>query len=289
MRKLFWGLGLCWAFVFATTAFACYYAARHPHSFIGRVMHGASYASAKLNPLGGFAHILAKLEQKPLADDEVEGVPADPIPLEPLQQADVNQHVAAAPIVIPDDDVEVRPAIRAVQHESFGPETECPTDPACRAPAVMHFCREEEECEVLPMPTIEENEEEQEPASDLLPTCPDGVPGKPFREAMMPLEPSKSDECREDPHHYQHSGCPNAGRPAGSCPLPSGMKSVPNCDPPMPGGSEEPSEGAEPPGKAAFQSLFGSPVRVPMTSPRVDTMEMRPSDRPAGDHGPGLL
>src|SRR5947208_2476177 len=89
------------------TMWSSHYAAHHPHSLLGRAMHGASFVAAKLSPASGFGPVLAALQKKPVAHDEVEGIPADPEPAEacvpPLKQ---NEVANAAPIVIPDDEPE---------------------------------------------------------------------------------------------------------------------------------------------------------------------------------------
>ena len=48
MRKLAWGLVICGLFVMAATAGSVRYAARHPHTPFGRVMHHVNDASARL-------------------------------------------------------------------------------------------------------------------------------------------------------------------------------------------------------------------------------------------------
>ena len=310
MRKLAWGLGLCGAFVLSMAFWSSFYAGRHPDSFVGRVMHGASKASAALNPISGFGPVLAHLdkkeEMKAHPDEVEENVPPDPEPLEPEQPAvgDLRENVgAAAPIVIPDDDEpEAKPVIRPVDHESFGPETECPAAAVCRAPAVMPFCHDEEACEVLPMPAVEEEGEEQEQAED----CPHGgIISNLFRLIMnQPAEhPQAKPESEVAPERMktgepagQHHdvNCPNAGRPAGNCPVPAPTGCKPT-------GGEEPSEDADQEHsscKAALKRLEQIKTRKAIDEwlratypviPRVDTLEMRPSDRQMYDYGPGPL
>jgi hypothetical protein len=296
-------LALCGAVVSCTAVWSSLYACRHPDSLIGRVMKGASNASAALNPLGGFGPVLAKLdkkeEMKAHPDEVEENVPPDPEPLDPVKPAvgDLRDgEPAAAPIVIPDDDEpQTRPVIRPVDHESFGPETECPAAAVCRAPAVMPSCQDEEECEVLPMPAVEEEGEEQEADEG----CPHGcITHQIFRfmsrlahpepaAQTTPEEKAGEGPCRHDVR------CPNSGRPAGACPVPP----QPACKP----AGEEPSEdGAQEQSscKAAQKRLERIKARKVIDewqratypiSPNVDTLEMRPSDRPKYDYGPGPL
>src|SRR5262245_14601208 len=63
MRKLFWSLAICGAMVTAGVVASANHAARNPHSFIGRAMHGASYAASKLNPAAGFGPVLAGIKK----------------------------------------------------------------------------------------------------------------------------------------------------------------------------------------------------------------------------------
>jgi hypothetical protein len=317
VRKVFWGLGFCWAFSLAAAGSTAYYAHHHPTSLVGKVMKRTSEVSETLSPIKGFAAVLKDLQQPP---EDVKGVPADPEPIEAPAEAEANvSEVAAAPIVIPEDEPAVdvaepkmpAVAIRQVQHEAFGPETECPPASVCRAPSAMPFCteQEQEECEVLPMPAVEVDEEEQEACSGwMMPGCPAGLAGTLFR-MIVPqapevikaqpevvdedAKPAKAD-CPADPHHYQHMSCPNGGRPAGACPVTPSC--IPSCEPPKPAIEEKPGDG-ESYSRNALRRLLRIKTResieterpAAQTYPGVDTMEMRPSDRPAGDHGPGLL
>jgi hypothetical protein len=304
---------MCGVFVLGATALASHYAARHPQSFIGRVMHGASYAASKLTPASGFGPVLAALEKKPVEHDEVEGIPADPEPIEAaMPHHDAKMEVASgAPIVIPEDDEPAAPhvvgavvegsVLTPVQHElPFGPETEAPAS-VCRAPAVMPLCRDEDEtCELLPEPAVETDEDEAD-----VKTLLDVIEQKtPSDLEEITAEPKPVDECREDPHrHYQHSACPATGR---SYPCPA-TGARPSCDPPKPHesqyqspGGEESSESATPgesSSRTALKKIKRFKTREAVdegcpTFPKhlsVDTLEMRPSDRQLYDYGPGAL
>ena len=269
MRKYAWGLGTCGVFVLAATVWSSHYAARHPESLVGRVMHGASYAASKLSPAGGFGPVLAALEKKPAAADEVDGVPADPEPVEgeqPANEAQAIENASAAPIVIPEGDevcMEDQSAIRPVQHETtFGPETECPADAVCRAPTAMPLCSDGEECEVLPMPSVEADE--QENAAD--------------EEGPMPKQ--EPEEIQAQPTEL-----PEGGEGLSSMPAAGGEES-----------SEEASEDGVS-GKTALKKMKRYRSRKAIdegcptfpTYPSVDTLEMRPSDRHLYEYGPGVL
>lgn len=326
MRKYFWGFGLCGVLLLGGVVAAANHAARHPHSVIGKVMHGASYAAARMAPGAGFAPVLANLEKRNAPPVEVDGIPDDPVPAddaapdaEPKPDLETG---SAAPIVIPEDDDAFAGSVELprVRHEvPFGPATECPATGVCQAPAVMPRCHDEEECEVLPMPMVEADEEEQE--GDAGAGC--GLGGL-FRlyfempvvdvAAVIPattstsavttptgaeVPPAKANECREDPHHHHHySGCPYTGRSYRGCP--SGPPSVkPSCDPPKPAGTgaeEASEEGKSPPpgGSAALRKIRRFKARESIddacpTHPGVDTLEMRPSDRQLYEYGPGSL
>jgi hypothetical protein len=322
VRKLAWGLAVCGLFVMGATLWSSNYAARHPESLLGKVMHGASHVASQLTPATGFGPVLAAMQKKPTPHDEVDGIPAEPEPVDAAPggeakfEAEQDAVATAAPIVIPEEEgvaLETKPAIRPVQHEApFGPETECPEPAVCRAPAVMPFCHDEEACEVLPMPTVEKVEEEQEaglecvkPGHDemghpLIRMFLEGVNAYYAEKSAPPADEAgnpatKADECREDPHHHHHhSSCPYTGR--SYCPV-----SKPSCEPIKPAGSEEPNEGAkgdDSSSKTALKKMKRFKTRESIeeggcptypTYPSVDTMEMRPSDRQLYDYGPGVL
>jgi hypothetical protein len=324
MRKMFWGFGICGAMLTAAVVASANHAARHPNSFIGRVMHGASYAASKLNPAAGFGPVLASLKKKDMPAEEVEGIPDDPVPIDDASAREsVNTLPAVtAAIVIPDDDqvspVEPRSEVESNAFRQIDDVIVIETP----APAIMPFCHDEEECEVLPMPMIEEECAEEEMPTVCI-SSDAGLVGSiifesPIEEGPKPREelseegpkpreePSEEpapesiptapngDECREDPHrHHHHSGCPYTGRsygPTGGCPR------GPSCDPPKPAtGDEESSESEEieSASKSALKKIRQYKSRKPIdfepTFPSVDTMEMRPSDRQLYDYGPGVL
>src|SRR5262245_8253928 len=99
MRKYFWGFGLCGVVLTGGVVLAANHAARHPHSFIGRVMHGASFAASKMASAAGFGPALASMQKKDGAPTDVEGVPDDPAPVEEPDEAPADES-SAAPIVI---------------------------------------------------------------------------------------------------------------------------------------------------------------------------------------------
>src|SRR5262249_3095798 len=135
-------------------------------------------------------------------------------------------------------------------------ETECPAAAVCRAPAVMPFCQEEEEaCEMLPMPAVEMEDEEQEaPQTDVT--------------------------------------CPNAGRPSRSCPVPAQPSCKPTGGE-EPGDGEEQSNCKAARKKLerikARQVIDDWHRATHPIFPNVDTMEMRPCDRQLYDYSPGPL
>jgi len=291
VRKLAWGLAVCGVFVLGATSWSSWYAARHPQSILGRAMHGASFVATKLSPAAGFGPVVSALKHKAAPAEEVHGIPDDPVPVEQEAAPAADAGVWAAPIVIPDDDdvafPVTKPAIRTVGHEAFDPETECPVAAVCRAPAIMPPCSEED-CEVAPMPAVEEEElpmpviEEQEEAVSI-----GSLPGEAGKsEAEEAKDAPKTDECREDPHHYHHSVCPATGRSSRDC-MP---QRAPACDPPKPADDQSSYQSALKTikrykareaideGRLSFPRLLG-----------IDTMELRASDRQLYDYGPGAL
>src|SRR5262249_59798576 len=99
---------MCGVLVVGATLCSSHSAAHHPDTLFGRTMHTASNLAAKLSPASGFGPVLAALQKKPVAHDEVEGIPDDPEPIEAAMPApDAKMEVAtAAPIVIPENDAE---------------------------------------------------------------------------------------------------------------------------------------------------------------------------------------
>jgi hypothetical protein len=294
MRKVFWlstGCGVLMVFGVVATA---NHAARYPRSIIGRVLHGASHIAARLSPMTGFAPMLAK-SQITTGDviAGVDGIPEEPEPVPeavaPAEKTDPAE-VSAAPIVIPDED---RGPIEPVAGEHVVvpfEQAECPPAAAQVAPATMPYCRDEEECEVLPMPREE---------CELLP-----MPEIEFNErnyeidVEQPRDGNPADECRQDPHHHHTAVCPYTGQsypactPDGRCPS---MNPQP-CNPPKKAGAEEPSEPqARSPHQSALRKIRLFKEHEPIddlcpTHPEVDTMEYRASDGQLYDYGrPGAL
>ncbi len=309
MRKVFWLSTGCGVLLVVGVVATANHAARYPHSIIGRVLHGATHIAARLSPMTGLAPVLAQAQ---LSTGDViatvDGIPEEPEPVPEAAGADKNEpaaEVSAAPIVIPDEDRGPIEQVRAAVEVPFGPQAECPPAAVQAAPANMPYCRDEEECEVLPMPQEE---------SELLPMpeVEDDILGatlEQLHEAVkqrcaeqeqceQPKDPNLADECREDPHHHHTAVCPYTGRsypsctPEGRCPS---MSPQP-CNPPRKAGSEEPSE---PPARSPHQSVLRksrlfkehepADDLCPM-HPEVDTMEYRASDGQLYDYGrPGTL
>lgn len=291
MRKLIWGCAAGAVVVACCAVWAAHHAAHHPQSLIGRVLHGASHVAACANPYAGFSNVLARLksanETKPdeVAID-VDGLPADPTPEgapeAPAVAGPIDAPKDAAPIVIPESD---RPAAAAVPEAVEVPASKEPTAPPTMPPA-----GDGEESE-LPMPTLEEEacrgwwqtitgwfKADKCCHEDDL----DGFEIKPLPGAG---------ECREDENHHRHyPGCPATGR------TPPGCKGrQPAAMPPLPtkkGGEEPSEEGARSP---ALKSIRKLKSRTPISedrgpaAPGVDTMELRKSDLPLYDYGPGVL
>jgi hypothetical protein len=320
MRKVFWGCTACAVLFGVAVLAAANHAARYPHSLIGRVLHGASHLAARLNPVAGFGPVLARMERS--GSDviaSVEGIPDEPeavpeAPPEPVDNAEPikgpeSEEPPAAPIVIPDDDragladagvpmpASVEPVpVPVPQALPFAPETECPPPAVCQgAPATMPPCRDEEECEPLPIFTEEGCELLPMPAcEEEVQECPDtalhhGVRLKEIHVKVLealPPDGKKTGECREDPNREQHApGCPATG-----CP---GMKHSP-CVPPTQAASPGGEESSEPPSKSALRTIRRFKMRQPLDEtvpvhPEVDTMEFRPSDGQLYDYGPGAL
>jgi hypothetical protein len=169
----------------------------------------------------------------------------------------------------------------------------------------MPFCRDEEECEGLPMPAQDAEECEALP----MPTAEEDAGGEISEDVKAwepesaspakPNTPMQPGECREDPnHHHHYSGCPFTGQPYPTCPGHNscpGMKPEPSTPPAtLAPGTEEPSE---PAGKSALRKVRrfkDQPMREDDDDlfpfqPEVDTMEFRASDGQLYDFGPGVL
>jgi hypothetical protein len=289
MRKVIWGCTACAVLVAVAAVAAANHAARYPHSFIGRVLHGASHVAARLTPAVGFSQVLARTQcTNPDVIASVEGIPDEPeavcepapMPTESVEPQPAQQELSSAPIVIPEDDhaavaschlpmPSIEPAVSTSPPAGlpvpFCPQSECPLPAVCQvAPASMPYCRDEEECEMLPMPCAEEE--------------PESAPGC--------AEESEFGGC----HHHHPSVCPWTGQPFPGCP--TGVCPSKPCLPsPAPGGEEasEPIPGTSnlwklPRFKPAYPVDGSCPVH-----PEVDTMEHRPSDGQLYEYGPGML
>jgi hypothetical protein len=320
MRKFCWGFGIAGVLMLTGVVAAAHHAARFPHSFIGRVLHGASHVAAKLNPAAGFGPVLAHLEkQNKAAAGDIEGVPADPEPADDPAPA-TDGVSSSAPIVIPDDEPAVgsshldMPAeeLRVVRHsEPVQPDAEQIDGMCLSAPGVMPPCQDDESREVLPMPLIESDEEE-EPEGHAGCLVDGALFGIQFGSKVEAIEcqeaeaetgpmPSRDDapanECREDPHHHHHySGCPYTGRCYPNCPS-TGCPTTRPCDSPRPaaGGEDKSSKPADPtpPGdttalKKIKRFLMREAIEDRPTHPEVDTMEFRPSDGQLYDYGSAI-
>lgn len=322
MRKLFWSCfvsGVCIAAAVFTMATM---AVRHPDSFAGQLMYGASRVAVAMNPFSGFAPTLARLEKAhkvPLRRDAGAEEPSEVVahPEDVLRGIDpppVAESAPAMPILIPEDEpipaasMPVLPDTRCPVHpEAFQPGTECPPgESANAAPLVMPRCEEENEnfdrigidFETLPMPKVEEQPEEQEPNQ---PECPLGCADKLLRmfEKMIKRgvgqteQTGEEQECREDPyHHHHHQGCPYTGRCYPGCPGMSPCR--PQSLAPEP--AERPAAEEKPPikddGQSALKKIRRLKTRIEEFCPvhgDVDTMEHRATDRKLYDLGTGPL
>lgn len=291
MRKLFWGC----AFASAMLAFGSYtaasYAVKHPTSFLGRALHGASHVAACINPYKGFSPVVKRMQSagsvhKEEVCVESEGVPAEPQPCMP-----------------PCTDKPTAPAIVIAEQEAPQAAPVNSTDiielPAtvAAAPENMPLC---EDLVELPMPTLAEEEEEEEQES---PTpaqnwaarlmswfrCETQENPKPVAETPEPPMPQETPACPSEgsmvpvcPRH--HGGCPYTG---GGCYRPN----YPPIRQDQSGGEEASEEGISP----ALQKIRRIKNRANIdldrcpTHPGVDTMEYRSSDRKLHEYGPGPL
>jgi hypothetical protein len=283
---------------------AAWFAVQHPDSVLSRLLHGASYAAIIVNPVSGLAPIVehtrvldpvaAEAEDSPAAEpvpsDPVQ-VPEDPLPAEeelvskPVAPGPIEAiEPASAPIVIPEDDQPMPQTLSPVQHTGpINPAAECPPGIAA-GPTVMPYCEADEEpcemlttptpeAEILPMPSLVEEETGCQDTHSETPPVSEPAPG--------------TTECQEAPHHDYIITCPYTGKSYPSCP--GSQPCQPKCKPAAP-----PSEEASETHSRALHrksSLFrntGSDEVSPC-HPEVDTMEFRPSDRLLSDYGPGPL
>lgn len=292
MRKLIWGCVAGGAVVACCAVWAAHHAAHHPRSVIGRVLHGASHAAAYANPYTGFSAVLARLKS---ANDtkpdevaiDVEGLPGEPTPEGepevPAAAGPIDAPKDAAPIVIPETERPEAPPIPDA--------VEVPPSDGPAAPATMPPAGDAEESE-LPMPRLEETDEVE--VRGWWQTVADWFKGgKCCHEETDVFECTPlpgGGECREDENHHRHyPGCPATGR------TPCGKGGRPAAMPPrsMKDGGEEPSEErTRSPALKAIRRLKTRTLipedRGPV-APGVDTMELRKSDLPLSDYGPGVL
>jgi hypothetical protein len=309
MRKLFWGCTACSVVLAGGVISTAHFALHHPESVVGRVLNGASYAAAFVNPVSGLGPVVEQARAAEEGDGGecgAEAVPGEPVPVaeEPTGEDLVGKPAEPGPIVVANSggapiviNEEERPAgsahlpmpetVSPVQHTGpFNPASECPPC-ASAAPTVMPYCEgEEEACEMLPMPAreaetlpmprkVEEEEEGEQPDACSEQEC----IGELFR------------RCVEE-----QLGKPRTdAAPALDSP-PTGCPPLHPCQPPgkqrgsTAPGSEGPSEAS---GRAVRRklSIFTNPSSDEgcPRHPEVDTMEFRPSDRCLYDYGPGPL
>jgi hypothetical protein len=188
MRKLFWGSLTCGVVLVGSVISTAHFAACHPESIIGRVLHGASYAAIFVNPVDGLESLAQEVRAKdPEAREAIEAVAGDPLPDDPEPVADVKEGSTlcaepdeltckpvapgpvvetsgAAPIVIKEPKSEEvglpMPETPRVDQSSVAldPASEYPGEVVPAAPSTMPPC--EDDIELLPMP---------KPVAELLP------------------------------------------------------------------------------------------------------------------------
>src|SRR5262249_5415980 len=140
--------------------FAAKYAMTYPESCIGQCLHGASRLANHYNPV-------VSINAIPGGDDEeMAGVPADPVPEPDEDNTDGPESAeniikvpagAPATIVINERNIDVGGSGgggtgAAAAAEGHGEVIEFRGDVPCGAPAAMPFCSGEEGAETLPMP-----------------------------------------------------------------------------------------------------------------------------------------
>jgi hypothetical protein len=191
MRKLFWTCLTCGVVLAGGVILTASFAVRHPESVIGRVLHGASYAAAIINPVSGLTPLAhhtgdtgATVEEQSVEPGETEAwqpdpvaVPDDPIPVgddvlngkAPEPGPIVVANSGSPAITICEEDKAATPIPEYQESTSSlvptsGTEpagcirptaAECPAAEAATAPQVMPFCHDEQEYELLPMPKEE--------------------------------------------------------------------------------------------------------------------------------------
>jgi hypothetical protein len=170
-----------------------YFAVHHPQSVIGRVLHGASHVAALVNPVSGLTPLArhaearhATAEEQAAEAGESDHFPTDPVPVpdDPVPVAAdevqgntpepgpiVVSNTGTAPIIICEDEKPCVPPLpewegslpAVAQSAPIEPDgaisptaAECPADVSATAPpALMPYCHDEAEFELLPMPTEE--------------------------------------------------------------------------------------------------------------------------------------
>jgi hypothetical protein len=304
MRKLFWGCTICGVTLAGGVVATTWYAVHAPRSVIGEILHRASDAALRFNPITGLTPIARQMtashsdapQQQATADavQEDQLVPPDPTPVEdgpPAVSCEdtgkpnepgpiVVANGGTPPIVIPESQppgIIPPPPNSPVEPSSYS-SVECPVDDAPAAPPTMPSCTEEESCELLPMPApmVEvlpmPHEEEQES-------------GCAHAEKTTFLEIIK--RCwQEQSHKMIEMMKPAAAAPAEERPKPEASP----CDVKDSTKPEEQSASATSNSVRRKFAIFrhDSDEATPR-HPEVDTMEYRASDRSLDDYGPGPL
>jgi hypothetical protein len=192
MRKLFWTSLTCGVVLAGGVISTASFAVRHPESVIGRVLHGASYVAALVNPVSGLTPLAKQareadstIEEQSAENGETEvwqpdpvAVPEDPIPVR--EEVEHRRAPEPGPIVVANNGA---PAITIHEEDKvatpipeYAPEptslpiptgstepagairptsAECPAAEGATAPQVMPYCHDEQEYELLPMPKEE--------------------------------------------------------------------------------------------------------------------------------------
>jgi hypothetical protein len=254
MRKRFWVCLTCGVVLVGSVISTAHFAARHPESVIGRVLHGASYAAIIVNPVGGLAPLAQEIRARdPEAAETLEVVAGDPVPADPEPVLDdkeghgpcaepdeltckpvapgpIVETGGVAPIVIEDEkEGAVSLPMPQTPAGSFDPAaTEVPGSVVeVGAPATMPLCQDQEDCELLPMPRMEPEllpmphpEEEQEEIGwmDLNEEQLLNFFRRGIEEQLGGIKegdsPAVEPECREDCNRHQDY----PGCPHGGCP-----------------------------------------------------------------------
>jgi hypothetical protein len=191
MRKLFWTCLTCGVLLAGGVISTASFAVRHPESVIGRVLHGASYVAAIVNPVSGLTPLAkhardtdATVEEQSVEQGETEAwqpdpvaVPDDPIPVgddlngkAPEPGPIVVANSGSPAITIREEDKVATPIPEYAPEANSLPiptgrtepagairptSAECPAAESATAPQVMPYCHDEQEYELLPMPKQE--------------------------------------------------------------------------------------------------------------------------------------